>query len=141
MNKDHSPGWVKRFLGFFLDERLLEACLGDLEEKYFTRLQNNTTRWKADLLYVLEALGFLRMARRKRSTSFQATYNLISHSLLFFSRLVRKDVGYYLVSLLGLTVSLTSFLFIMMFINDELSYDRMHDKRDRIYRVTTHLKL
>lgn len=141
MNKDHSPGWIKKFLGFFLDERLLEACLGDLEEKYFIRLQNNTVRWKANLLYVLEALGFLRMASRKRKASFQVTYNLISHTFLFFSRLVRRDLSYYLVSLAGLTVSITSFLFIMMFVQDELAYDKMHEKRDRIYRLTTHLKL
>lgn len=140
MNKQ-SPGWIKKFLSFFLDDRLLEACLGDLEEKYIYRLQNNVYRWKANLLYILEALGFLRMAKRKQNSSFHVTYNLISHTFLFFTRLVRKDLSYYLVSLVGLTVSLTSFLFIMMFVNDELSYDTMHENRDRIYRLTTHLKL
>jgi putative ABC transport system permease protein len=141
MNKKSSPGWIKKFLNLFLDERLLEACLGDLEEKYSNRLENNTAHWKANLLYIMEALGFLRMARRKRNTSLHTTYNLISHTFLFFSRLVRKDLSYYLVSLLGLTVSLTSFLFIMMFVNDELAYDKLHEKRDRIYRLTTHLRL
>lgn len=140
MNKQ-SPDWIKKFLSLFLDERLLEACLGDLEEKYSNRLLNNTSRAKANLLYVLEAFGFLRMARRKRNSSLHSTYNLISHAFLFFLRLVRKDLSYYLVSLLGLTVSLTSFLFIMMFVNDELAYDKLHEKRDRIYRLTTHLRL
>src|SRR5687768_17506296 len=66
---------------------------------------------------------------------------MIKHTFMFFSRLVKKDLSYYLVSLLGLTLSVTSFLFIMMFINDELSYDQFHVNKNRVYRVTSHVKL
>lgn len=134
------PQWVKRFLDSFLEPRLLESCLGDLEEKFRFKIGNNTPLWKARLLYIIEALGFLKMARRQKSVSMQTTINMISHTLLFFTRLVRKDKSYYLVSLLGLAISLASFLFIMMFINDELSYDKFHQKRERIFRVAAHLK-
>lgn len=141
MNNIQSPGWIKKFLTLFLDERLLEACLGDLEEKFQNRISRKRPVFKSKLLYVLEAFGFLKLANRKHNRSVQSAYNLVGHTFLFFSRLVRKDLSYYLVSMLGLTMSLTSFLFVMMFVNDELAYDKMHDKHDRIYRLTTHLKL
>lgn len=135
------PRWIRKLLSAFLDPRMLEASLGDLEEKFQHCLRNNIPPWKAKLFYIIEGIGFLKMARRQKHAPTQTTINMISHTLLFFSRLVRKDKSYYLVSLLGLTISLASFLLIMMFINDELRYDKFHEKSDRIYRVTTHLHL
>lgn len=137
----YSPNWVKKLLSVFLDRRTVEASLGDLEEKFQSRIKSNFPQWKAKLFFVLEGLGFLRMARLPKISGMQTTINMISHTFLFFGRLVRKDLSYYLISLLGLTLSLTSFLFIMMFIQDELSYDQFHKKKDRLFRLTTHLKL
>lgn len=137
----HSPEWVRKFLRMFLDDRALEASLGDLEEKFHARIHGGFSLWRAKLLFILESLGFLKMARIYTPTSVQTTVNMIRHTFFFFSRLVRKDWSYYLVSMLGLTLSLTSFIFIMLFIYDELSYDQVHEKKDRLYRVTTHLKM
>ncbi|MCW5911725.1 MAG: ABC transporter permease [Cyclobacteriaceae bacterium] len=137
----NSPKWVRKLLAMFLDNRVLEASLGDLEEKFNSRIRGNFPRWKAKFFFVVEALGFLKMARLPQSVSMQTTTNMISHTFLFFGRLVRKDLGYYLVSLLGLALSLTSFILIMLFIHDEFSYDQFHEKKDRLYRLTTHLKL
>lgn len=134
------PGWVKRFLSWFLDERLLEGSLGDLEEKYAGNLDRGMALWRANLLYVIEGLGFIKLAsfseREPGSSLGQA-----AHAVRFFLRLVKKDKSYYLVSMFGLALSLTSFLFITMFVADELSYDSIHEKRDRIFRVTTHLRI
>lgn len=136
----HTPRWIKSLLGGFLEPKLLEACLGDLEEKFQIKIQNNTPTWKAKLFYVLEAVGFLRMARRRQSAATQTTINLIGHTFLFFTRLVRKDKSYYLVSMVGLSLSLASFLLISMFIRDELSFDKFHVNRDRIFRAAAHLR-
>ena len=135
------PRWIKKFLSSFLEPRLLEACLGDLEEKFSAKIQSKSPPWKAKLSYLTEGLGFLKMARRQKSASAQTTINMINHTLLFFTRLVRKDKSYYLVSLLGLTISIASFLLIMMYINDEIAYDQFHENRNRICRVTTHLRM
>jgi putative ABC transport system permease protein len=139
-NEPTPPRWIKKILSSFLEPRLLEACLGDLEEKFRTKIQRGSP-WKAKLSYLIEGLGFLKMARRQKSASAQTTINMINHTLLFFTRLVKKDKSYYLVSLLGLTVSITSFMLIMMFINDEIAYDQFHVNRNRICRVTTHLRM
>lgn len=136
-----SPRWVKKLLGAFLDPRIAEASLGDLEEKFQHRINQNIPRWKVLALYTLEAIGFLRMTKISRDTSMQTDINVLSHTLLFLFRLIRRDSAYYLISMLGLSVSLVSFLLIMIYIRYELSFDRFHSESERIYRVTTHLRL
>jgi hypothetical protein len=127
-SKNKSPQWIRTLLSNFLESRTLEASLGDLEEKFQRRVRNGLSPWKAKLFFIAEGLGFLRMGKLKSDASGQTTINMIRHTFLFFGRLVRKDWSYYLVSMLGLTLSLTSFMFIMMFIHDELSYDQFHDQ-------------
>lgn len=139
--RNKPPEWIRKFLGFVLDPRVLEAVLGDLEEKFRQNLKNNMPHWKASMLYVSEGLGFIRMARRGKHGTRQHRINLINHTFLFFLRLVRKDKSYYLVSLLALTLSLSSFMFIAIYVKDELAYDQFHSEKESIFRLTTHLRL
>lgn len=46
-----------------------------------------------------------------------------------------KHKFYSFINILGLALGLACFLFIFLFIRDELSYDQYHEKADRIYRV------
>jgi len=46
-----------------------------------------------------------------------------------------KHKFYSIINILGLAIGLACFLFILLFIRDELSYDLYHEKADRIYRV------
>src|ERR1700710_626482 len=46
-----------------------------------------------------------------------------------------KNKFYSAINITGLTVGLTVGLLILLWINDELSYDRFHTKADNIYRV------
>lgn len=143
MNESHHtpPAWIRKILGLLLEPRILEACLGDLEEKFQRRLRNRMASWQASLCYLLEAAGFLKLARFPNTLHRQITINMIGHTVLFFFRLVRKDKSYYAISLLALILSLASFLMLTLFIDDELSYDKFHENHNRIFRVTTHIRL
>lgn len=55
-------------------------------------------------------------------------------------RNILKDFGYSSLNILGLTIGIASALFLIIYISDELSYDRYHEKADRIYRVISHIK-
>ncbi|AXE19606.1 ABC transporter permease [Runella rosea] len=55
-------------------------------------------------------------------------------------RSLLKDKGYAALNILGLTIGLTFSLFLVFYITDELSYDRYHEKADRIYRVGAAIK-
>src|SRR5688500_18035001 len=50
-------------------------------------------------------------------------------------RTILKDKLYSFINVFGLTLGIASCIFIAIYINDELSYDKFHSKADRIYRV------
>ena len=47
-----------------------------------------------------------------------------------------KHFGYSLLNIIGLTLGISSALFLIIYVADEVSYDRYHIKADRIYRVS-----
>jgi putative ABC transport system permease protein len=55
-------------------------------------------------------------------------------------RHILKHFGYSILNILGLTLGITSALFLVIYIADEVSYDRYHEKADRIYRVSSSIK-
>ncbi|PKP52482.1 MAG: hypothetical protein CVT92_08620 [Bacteroidetes bacterium HGW-Bacteroidetes-1] len=59
--------------------------------------------------------------------------------LTSYRRLLRQP-GFSLINIFGLAIGLAACLLILLYITDELSYDRFHEKADRIYRVTTYGK-
>ncbi len=52
-------------------------------------------------------------------------------------RTLLKFKGYAAINLLGLALGLTAGILIMIYVVDELSFDKFHAKGDRIYRVVT----
>ena len=46
-----------------------------------------------------------------------------------------RHKGYSAINVLGLAIGITCCILIMLYVQDELSYDRYHEKRDRIYRL------
>ena len=52
-------------------------------------------------------------------------------------RHILKHFGYSILNILGLTLGISSSLFLIIYVADEVSYDRYHEKADRIYRVST----
>ena len=61
--------------------------------------------------------------------------NLIKIAL----RIIRKDLFYSIFNIAGLTIGITSSLFLLLYILDELSYDRYHERSENIYRVVSHI--
>jgi putative ABC transport system permease protein len=60
---------------------------------------------------------------------------MFRHFLLITIRNLRRHLNFSLINIGGLAIGLASFIFITMYINDELRYDKFHEKADRIYRV------
>jgi putative ABC transport system permease protein len=64
---------------------------------------------------------------------------LKSYFIIAVRNLIRQK-GYFIINLLGLTIGLTACLLISFYVIDDLSYDKFHEKGDRIYRVGYQLK-
>src|SRR5580704_829898 len=65
---------------------------------------------------------------------------MLRNLLLVALRNFRRDIGYSLLNILGLTIGITFSLFLIFYVRDELSYDRYHVNADRIYRINSFAK-
>ena len=60
---------------------------------------------------------------------------MLKNYLLIAFRNVLKYKGFSLINILGLSLSMAVCMLIMIVIQDQLSYDEMHTKKEHIYRV------
>ncbi len=108
-----------------------DYALGDLTEMYGSIAEENG-RFKAFCWYWLEVLmslpGFLK--------------NSIYWSIIMFSNFIKiafrnlkKYKGYSFINIAGLSLGITCCLLIMLWVYDELSFDRFHENAKNLYRV------
>ncbi|GHB54903.1 ABC transporter permease [Persicitalea jodogahamensis] len=64
---------------------------------------------------------------------------MLSNYLKIAWRNLRRDKFYSLINILGLTIGITCGLLLLLYVTDELSYDRYHKNADQIYRVVTEI--
>lgn len=62
---------------------------------------------------------------------------MIKNLIKTATRHIVKHFGYSILNILGLTLGISSALFLVIYVSDEVSYDRYHEKADRIYRVSS----
>lgn len=65
---------------------------------------------------------------------------MIKNFLLIALRNLKRDFWYSLMNIAGLTIGITFSLFLIFYIKDELSYDKHHEKADRIFRINTYIQ-
>src|SRR6187399_1982224 len=65
---------------------------------------------------------------------------MLKNLLLVALRNFKRDLGYSLLNVLGLTIGMTFSLFLIFYIKDELSFDKYNKKADRIYRVNSYIQ-
>lgn len=85
--------------------------IADMAKEEFTNIKRKTT---------LRSLIYTHMFK---SYYFTAIRNLIKHRTYFF------------INIIGLTIGIASFIFIALYISNELSYDRFHSNHENIYRI------
>src|SRR5450432_1578205 len=65
---------------------------------------------------------------------------MLKNLLVVALRNFKRDKGYSLLNILGLTIGITFSLLLIFYIKDELSYDRYNKNADNIYRVNAFIK-
>ena len=74
----------------------------------------------------------------KKLQRIRTTYNsaiMIKNYLKVAFRNLWKNRGFSAINIIGLSIGLATCLLIMLYVMDELSYDKFNEKADRIYRV------
>ncbi len=130
------PKLANWLLSRFVKDGLHEEFLGDLQEIYQDRM---ATKGKANarFMYWIDAIhllvGFTSFKRFKNQHSI-----MFRHNILLSWRLLIKQKSYSLINIFGLSLSLTMAMFVLLWIQDEKSYDQFHQNIDRTYRVLRH---
>lgn len=60
---------------------------------------------------------------------------MIPNFFIFAFRLLRRDKLHSIINTIGLSIGIACCIIIMMYLQNELSYDQYHEKADRIYRL------
>jgi len=60
---------------------------------------------------------------------------MLRHLLTIATRNILKHFNYSILNILGLAIGISSFLFILIYVTDELKYDRFHENHKQIYRL------
>lgn len=60
---------------------------------------------------------------------------MLRNNLKLIIRKLRREKLYAFVNILGLTIGLTAFLLITLYVRDELSFDKFHENHHELYRV------
>ncbi len=64
---------------------------------------------------------------------------MLHHYLLIAGRSLLRNKVHSLINLFGLSLGLACCLVVVLYVQDELTYDHVHPKRDRIFRVSTRM--
>ncbi|GAB3336174.1 ABC transporter permease [Larkinella ripae] len=144
MEPHKPPRWARRLLEICCAPHLLEEVEGDLHERF---LRNGRLFGKsyARRQYVREVLSFLKPrvggpVFSKRQASSQPSTYLLQPAMIrnYFKtawRTLLKNRFYSLINMAGLTVGLAVGMLILLWVQDELSFDRFHAKASQIYRL------
>ncbi|MBA4053636.1 MAG: hypothetical protein C0490_02890 [Marivirga sp.] len=132
------PVFAQRFLAWYCRPELLEDLQGDLNE-YFDRNVKKHGPKNARLIYVLDVFKFIRPYTLRKPE----IINLLIHWIMIGSyiktsgRSIVRHKLFSFINIIGLAVSMSVGLIMIAFISDLFSYDQFHEKKDRIFRVTT----
>jgi putative ABC transport system permease protein len=128
------PKWPASFLRLLYSTSLYEIIEGDLLEQYYRDIEVQGLQ-KARRKYILNCIGFLWPMFRLNNYSLSVNQGAAIGSYLniayrHFSRAKLLS----LIHILGLSVAITTFTLITLYVSFEKSYDQSY-RNERIYRV------
>ena len=135
------PAWARRFLAWYCKPTLLEDLDGDLYEVFQRNITEKGVR-VARIIYVLDVIKFMRSYTIRKPDFF----NPLIHAVMIRSyvktsgRNIIRNKLFSFINIFGLALSMSVGLIMIAMIADGLSYDRFHEKHDRIYRVNSDYK-
>ncbi len=118
----------------FCDPFLWEGIAGDLHEIFRDNVKHKGYT-RSSLIYLIHALGFLRM-RFKRRQHKHSNMRAIWHNYLVTSwRSIGRNKGYFAINYLGLFLAIVCSLYTFVYVRHELSYDREINRHSDTYRL------
>ncbi len=126
------PPKLAKFLLEILSSREKdEAYLGDIEELFHYRAEHQGA-WRSKRWYWWE---IVKSVPRFVKESIRWRMTMLGNYLKIALRNINRHKGYSFINIAGLAVGIACTVFILLWVQDELSFDSFNGKADRIYRV------
>lgn len=134
--KTNPPQLPLRFFRWFCHPKLLKYIEGDLLELYEERIKENGKR-TADIKFLGDVLLLFRPSIIRPAEGHEQlnSYGMYKSYFKIGWRNLLKNKGLFAINISGLAIGIATCLLIMMFVADELSFDRYNKKADQIVRV------
>lgn len=130
------PNLPLRFFRWYCHPKLVKYIEGDLLELYQEQ-KAKRGKLKADMRFIVDVLLLFRPSIIKPVEGYQTlnTYGMYKSYFKIGWRNLLKNKGLFTINISGLSIGIATCLIIMMFVMDELSFDRYNEKADQIVRV------
>lgn len=125
------PRWIWFILRWFADDEMLDSMEEDLEARC-AKAAEKYGSLKARILCNLQ--GILLIVSFSIESFLWGITMFRNYIKVAFRHIKRRKI-YSFINILGLTIGMACFILIGLWVKDELSFDRFHQKKDRIYRV------
>ncbi|WP_421874848.1 ABC transporter permease [Marinoscillum sp.] len=134
-NHTDPPQWAMHFLHWYCKPELLEDLEGDLLELYDRKVEAKGVR-AANRLFTWLVLRSFRWSAIKKNHKLKTQIPMITgQNFKVAARVLWRDKFNTFLNVLGLTIGILCFVQMGLYVAQELSFDHMHTKKDRIYRT------
>jgi putative ABC transport system permease protein len=125
---------ITKLLRLIIAAELFDEVHGDLTELYFDRAQNIGQK-KAQWHYFIDVLSSVRNLRLRRKLKYYNPTVMYKNYFKITFRNLLKHKGYSFINIFGLALGMSACMLILLFVNNEHSFDAFHEKRANIYRL------
>ncbi|MBN1224472.1 MAG: ABC transporter permease [Candidatus Aminicenantes bacterium] len=123
------PGWLIKISAWFDDGF---AAYGDVCEEYY-EIFKSRGRYSANLWFWRQCIRTFPVFIKDYLIWRMIMFN---NYLKVALRNIKKQKGYALINISGLAIGMAACIMILLWVQDELGFDKYHENADRIYRVT-----
>lgn len=130
------PKWALWFLRLYCKPSMLEIIEGDAYELFYKRVDKEGLK-QAKRKFCWDTLRFFRLKYIKGLEDINSLNNIAMFKNYFkisVRSLIRQKF-FSIINISGLSLGLSACLLIVLYISNELSYDKFHKDIDSIYRV------
>jgi putative ABC transport system permease protein len=130
------PRLADKFLEWYCRSEVLEDLQGDLYEHFDRNVTQKGVR-KARAIYWLDVLKFFRLYTIRKLRIFNNIMTFIMFKNYFKTsvRSIARNKLFSAINVIGLAISMSIGLLMIVFISEVFSFDKFHENGDRIYRV------
>jgi putative ABC transport system permease protein len=131
------PKWAAKMLEWACPIESLEEVQGDLQELFRWRVQQ-LGESKAKRQYILDIMSLARSFTLSKTKKYppSSSIPMFKNYSIIALRNMRRNKVFSFINISGLSIGLACCMLIFLYTKDEVSFDRFHEKRDHIFRVT-----